>query len=110
MHHFTRRLAVSTCALLLAAAPVASAGPKDYQITGVVQSVNDTTIVLMKGKEVWELGRDAATKGVEALKVGDKVTLHYTMTASTVEPKAPKAGGKKDKAGDAAEAAPSPKA
>ncbi len=110
MHLLARRLAVSTCALFLAAAPAALAGPKDYQITGVVQSVNDTTIVLMKGKEVWELGRDTSTKGVELLKVGDKVTLHYTMTASTVEPKAAGKANQKGKSGEAPEAAPSPKA
>ena len=114
MYTLARRLAVSTCVLLLAAAPVASAaGPKDYQITGIIQSVNDSVIVLKKGNELWELGRDANTKGIEALKVGDKVTLHYTMTASTAEPKAAinKAAGKKDKkADDAADAAPSPKA
>lgn len=112
MYRLTCRLAVSTCVLLLAAAPVALAGPKDYQVTGVIQSINDTTIVIIqKEKEVWELGRDTNTKGAEALKVGDKVTMHYTMTASTVEPKAAAkaAAGKKDKA-DAAAPAAGPKA
>ena len=71
-------------------------------------SISDTSIVVQKGERPWEVGRDASTKGADSLKVGDKVTIHYTMTAVVVEPKAAKAS-KKDAAPAAAPAA-SPKA
>ena len=47
-------------------------------------------IVVMKGKERFEIDRDASTKVTGELKVGDKVTIMYTMTAKSVEVKADK--------------------
>lgn len=80
-----------TFGILLALGTVAStASAKEYQVTGPVLSVTDTTIVVEKEKgknERWELKRDASTKGADDLKVGDKVTIHYTMTATKVEKK-----------------------
>jgi hypothetical protein len=64
----------------------------DYQVTGPVLELTDTKIVVQKGKEKWEIARtpDAKVTGGE-LKVGSKVTVHYTMTAKSVEVKdAPK--------------------
>ena len=46
-----------------------------------------TTLVVQKGKEQWEIARDANTKTTGDLKVGDKITVHYTMTAVSVEDK-----------------------
>lgn len=81
----------------------AFAAGKTYQVTGPVLEVNDKTIVVQKGKEKWELQRDAATKGAADVKVGDKVTIEYTMTAVSVESK----GGAKA-AAKASEAAAGP--
>jgi hypothetical protein len=61
-------------------------------------------IVVQKGKDRWEINRDANTKVTGDVKVGDKVHVTYTMSATDVEVKAGK-GGKKDKA---AKAAPTP--
>ena len=108
MNILVRSFAASTCALLLAAVPAAMAGPKEYEVTGPIVSISDTSIVVQKGDRPWEVGRDASTKGTDTLKVGDKVTIHYTMTAVVVEPKAAKAG--KKEAAPAAAPAPSPKA
>ncbi len=69
-------------AALLAAAPLAMAG-KTYQVTGPIVSVDDKTIVVEKGKEKWEVARDASTKVTGDLKVGEKVTIEYSMTAVT---------------------------
>ena len=68
--------------LSLFAAQFASA----YQVTGPVLEVTDTKIVVQKGKEKWELKKDAGTKAAD-IKVGDKVTAEYTMTATTITSK-----------------------
>jgi hypothetical protein len=48
-------------------------------------------IVVQKGNEKWEIARDQATTSGGDLKVGAKVTIHYTMHAAKVEVKeAPK--------------------
>lgn len=44
-------------------------------------------IVVQKGKDKWQIGRDAATKVTGDLKVGSKVTIEYTMKAAAVEAK-----------------------
>jgi hypothetical protein len=51
----------------------------------------------LKGKDKWELNRDAATKVTGDLKVGSKVTIEYTMKATTVEVKADKKADTKKK-------------
>jgi len=68
----------------------AFAAGKDYQVTGPVLEVNDNMIAVQKGKDRWEIARDASTKTSGAIKVGDKVTIHYTMTATSIEAKAAK--------------------
>ena len=64
---------------------------KGYQVTGPVVEATDSKIVIMKDKERWELAKSAATKvtGGE-IKVGDKVTVYYNMSATEVEVKADK--------------------
>jgi len=81
----------------LAFGGIALAGAKDYQVTGPVLEVSDSMIVVQKGKERWELDRNSDTKVNGDVKVGDKVTVSYTMTAKNVEVKAGK-GAKKEKA------------
>src|SRR5207342_338744 len=94
---------------LLAAASLAlssaafAAGAKTYEVTGPVLEVNDSMIVVQKGKDRWEINRDANTKVTGDVKVGDKVHVTYTMSATNVEAKAGK-GGKKE----GAKAAPTP--
>jgi hypothetical protein len=65
--------------------------PKKYQVTGKVLELTADVIVVQKGDEKWEIGREAATKVDGKLKVGDKVTIEYTMTAAKVEVKDDKA-------------------
>ena len=67
------------------------AGTKTYQVTGPVLEMNDSMIAVQKGKERWEIARDSSTKVTGDLKVGAKVTITYTMTATEVEVKAEKA-------------------
>jgi len=86
----------------LAFSSVAFAGAKTYEVTGPVLEVNDSMIVVQKGKDRWEMNRDANTKVTGDVKVGDKVHITYTMSATNVEVK-PGKGGKKE-----AKAAPTP--
>ena len=69
---------------------VAGAATKTYQVTGPVLEVNDTMIAVQKGKDRWEIARDASTKITGDLKVGSKVTIEYRMTATAVDVKAEK--------------------
>jgi len=86
-----KRALILTTALLLVA-PMAMA----YQVTGPVLDVTDTKIVVEKGKEKWEIARDANTKVQGELKKGAKVTVEYKMTATSVEVKGEAKGKKKD--------------
>jgi len=74
-------------AVLICSSLVFAAGPKTYQGTGPVLEVKDDSITVQKGKEKWEIAKDAATKVTGDLKVGSKVTIEYTMKAATVEVK-----------------------
>ena len=72
----------------------AAAAPNTYQVTGPVLEMTDTMIAVQKGKDRWELGRDASTKVTGDLKVGANVTIVYKMTATSVEVKPAKAAKK----------------
>jgi hypothetical protein len=62
-----------------------------YQVTGPVLEVNDAMIAVQKGKDRWEVGRDASTKVNGDLTVGAKVTIQYRMIATQVDVKPGKA-------------------
>jgi GH43 family beta-xylosidase len=99
-----KKLAFSLLAAAsLALSSAAFAGAKTYEVTGPVLEVNDSMIVVQKGKDRWEINRDANTKVTGDVKVGDKVHVTYTMSATDVEVKAGKGAAKKE-----AKAAPTP--
>jgi hypothetical protein len=82
------------CAAWLLAVSTARAGDaKTYQVTGPVLEVTPTTITVQKGSEKWQVNRDANTKVTSEPKVGSKVTVYYTMTATEISAK----GGKSAK-------------
>lgn len=85
----TIRFAIAALALvgLLVTAPSRAAQPDKYQVTGTVEEVSDTMIVVMKGKERFEIARDAGTKVEGTLAKSAKVTVKYKMTATSVEVK-----------------------
>ena len=88
---------------LIAAASLAltslglAADAKDYQVTGPVLDVTDSMIAVQKGKDRWEIARDSNTKATGEIKKGDKVTVHYSMTATNIEVKADKSAKKEEK-------------
>lgn len=77
-----KTLLLTVLALTLSSSGFAAG--KTYQVTGPVLEVTDTKIVVKKGKDNWEVARDAMTKVAGELKVGSKVTIEYTMTATDV--------------------------
>ncbi|MGE5299985.1 MAG: hypothetical protein ACM3MB_03355 [Acidobacteriota bacterium] len=81
-----KRITVFFLALLLFAS-FSYAGTTAYQVTGPVLAVTNDSITVQKGKEKWEIARDKDTKITGDLKVGSKVTVHYTMKATSVEVK-----------------------
>src|SRR5438067_89305 len=85
---------IAVAALALSSVAFA-AGAKDYQVTGPVLEVTDSMIAVKKGNDRWEIAKDSSTKGAGDVKVGDKVTVHYTMTATEVEGKAAAKGSEK---------------
>ena len=62
------------------------AAGKSYQFTGVVKAVDAGSMTVEKSaKETWQFDLGKDTKGTA--KVGDKVTVYYTMSASQIEVK-----------------------
>jgi len=69
-----------------------------YQVTGPVVEVKDDSITVKKGNENWKIAKDKNTKVTGDPKVGSKVTIEYTMTATKIEVKeAPKKAEPKKK-------------
>ena len=85
-----RTLLALATATLLFTSPQAFSAPaaKSYQVTGPIVELTETTIVVQKGDEKWEIARTPDRKVNGTLKVGAKVTVQYTMTAKSVEVKA----------------------
>jgi hypothetical protein len=85
----TARLGVGGLLLagLLVSSGAGAQSPDKYQVTGEVVEVTDSMIVVMKGKERFEMARDASTKVTGDLKVGAKITAKYKITATSVEVK-----------------------
>jgi hypothetical protein len=94
--HSRMKKSLTWCGLLAAgilifAQPTQAGSTKTYQVTGPVLEMTDSMIVVQKGKERWEIARNADTKIEGDVKVGTKVTIMYSMTATMVEAKETKA-------------------
>ncbi|MDD4357307.1 MAG: hypothetical protein PHN98_08660 [Smithellaceae bacterium] len=92
-----KRVLILACAFIFVAAMAMAAGPNKYQVTGPVQEIKGDVIVVKKGKDNWEVSKDAATKITGDLKVGSKVTIEYKMTATKIEVKEDKKAAAKKK-------------
>lgn len=97
-----KKVLVLLCVCVFMSTAALAAGPKEYQVTGPILEIKDDVIIVEKGKDKWEIGKDKVTK-VEGgeLKVGAKVTIYYTMKATAIEVKGekkaePKAETKKE--------------
>jgi len=65
----------------------AAESAKAYQVTGPIIALTDNVITVQKDDEKWEIARSAATKVDGKLAVGSRVTVHYKMTADSIEVK-----------------------
>jgi hypothetical protein len=92
-----KKVLVLVCSFLLVAAVAYAAGPRTYQVTGPVMDVKGDVIVVKKGSDNWEVAKNAATKVTGDVKVGSKVTIEYTMTATKIEAKEDKKADAKKK-------------
>jgi len=80
------------CAIaMLCCMTMAWAAEKTYQVTGPITELTDSKIVVDKSGELHQIARNADTKVTGELKVGEKVTVKYTMTATSIEVKGGKA-------------------
>ena len=84
-----RRALLSLLVLTLIIVAFAAGGyaaGKSYQFTGVVKAVDASSMTVEKSaKETWQFDLSKDTKGTA--KVGDKVTVYYTMSATQIEAK-----------------------
>jgi len=87
MRKIAKLLAGLTLVCLIAVAAAVAESADKYQVTGPVLEVTDTMIAVQKGKDRWEVARDAGTKVTGDLKKGSKVTIKYRMVATTVDVK-----------------------
>lgn len=92
-----RLTAAVTAMALVAASTAFAAAPKSYQVTGPVLEVKDDMIVVQKGNEKWQIARDRETKVSGELKAGSKVTVMYTMKATSIDVKGEAKGPSKKK-------------
>lgn len=83
-----KNLLLAAAALTVFSTTVYAADAKSYQVTGPVLAMTDSTITVQKGSEKWELNKGSANIPAD-VKVGSKITAQYTMTASSIEEKAP---------------------
>jgi hypothetical protein len=98
MNAIKQTLRCAVCAAVLFTSYfVSAADAKTYQVTGPVTEITPTTITVQKGQEKWQINRDASTKGNADIKVGTKVTVYYTMTATEIEVKAGSKGSSEKK-------------
>lgn len=79
-----KRVALFLGLTLTLSAPAFAGDAKSYQVTGPVVSVTNDAITVMKGKDKWEIAKDAGTKTSGEVKEGDKVTVMYRMTATSI--------------------------
>jgi hypothetical protein len=79
-------LAVVVVALTLGFGAGLRAASKSYQFTGTVKTSDAGTLTVQKSpSETWTFDTTKDTKGTA--KVGDKVTVYYTMVATEIETK-----------------------
>jgi len=89
-----KRLLIAVLASLFVASLAFAGSMRTYQVTGPVLELTNDTITVQKGKDKWEIARDAGTKVTGDLKVGSKVTIQYEMKAASIEVKAEKGKAK----------------
>lgn len=76
--------ALAVSFVLFGFAAQALAATSTYQVTGPVLELTDSKIVIQKDTEKWKITRTVGTKVTGELKMGSKITVQYTMTATVI--------------------------
>ncbi len=93
MRRITWTLAIVAMALALGFGAGMRAASKTYQFTGTVKAADASTLTVEKSaKETWTFDTSKDTKGTA--KIGDRVTVYYTMVATQIETKPASKTGK----------------
>jgi hypothetical protein len=93
--------------LLLSSAALAPAAPHTYQVTGPITQLSETSITVQKAPgDNWEISRDSNAKVTGDLKVGSKVTVEYSMSATKITAKEDKSAAAPTAAGATSAATP----
>lgn len=83
-----RTLSLVAAALVLGGMVGFAAAAATYQKTGVVKEAGKDSFTLDLGKEgEWRFYTDGNTKGADAVKAGQKVTVTYKQVATAIEAK-----------------------
>ncbi len=83
-----KTLVLVSAALLLGGLAGWAAAAATYQKTGVVKEAGKDSFTLDLGKDgEWRFYTDAGTKGADAVKAGQKVTVTYKQVATAIEAK-----------------------
>lgn len=64
-----------------------AATPRTLSVSGVVAALNEQTITVAAGDELWEISRAAATEVEGKLALGSRVTVRYKLVAERIEVK-----------------------
>ena len=64
-----------------------SSGPRSYQVTGPLVTLNDDVITVAKDNEQWEMRRNSETKINGQLAIGSRVSVVYKMSAMSIDVK-----------------------
>ena len=84
-----KSLAILSLAVLMGGIAGYAAAGATYQKTGLVKEVGKDTFTLDLGKDgEWRFYTDGGTKGGDAVKAGQKVTVTYKQIATNIEAKA----------------------
>jgi len=91
-----RSLLLCAALAIVPASGALAESAKSYQVTGPIVALTSSTITVEKSGERWEIARDLSLKGDGDLKVGDRITVHYRMTATKIDTKPGKVDSAKD--------------
>lgn len=80
-----KKISLVAAIIALSATSAFAAPTKTYKVTGPVTALTDSTITVTKDNQKWEIARNSSTKLPDTIKVGSKVKVFYSMTASKVE-------------------------
>ena len=81
---YFRCLQTAVVALLASTFGAYAIGPTPHRVSGSLQRISESVIVVKKGGTSWEFMRTRGTRLLVRPKIGARVTVEYTATAVKV--------------------------